>query len=160
MVTFSWSCRMIMTKSWLNITCGFIPRKIQLHIHTGLWSPANWMAQSAHETLYKRHVNINEMARFMWAKWVNTSWGPGPMKIHYFYLFKISDGHILLWGHWYPCCRLLVMFSLDFKARVGSLICRDIHDVHSLRFTSGVTPANLLVSSMAAKPFSSIYTYE
>ena len=32
-----------------------------------------------------------------------------------------------------------------------------IHVSHSLRFTSGVTPADLSVASMAAKPFSSMY---
>ena len=32
------------------------------------------------------------------------------------------------------------------------MLGRGIHVTHSLRFTSGVTPANLLVTSMAAKP--------
>ena len=36
---------------------------------------------------------------------------------------------------------------LGFKARVGSLI-----HPYSLRFTSGVTPTNLLAASMAAEP--------
>ena len=43
-VTFStlqYMCHAIETKSWLNITCGFIPRKIQRHIHTGRWSLVN-----------------------------------------------------------------------------------------------------------------------
>ena len=61
-------CRAIKTKSWLNITCGFIPRKIQWHIHTGRWSLVNWVAQSAYKTLYKRHMNINEMACQPWGR--------------------------------------------------------------------------------------------
>ena len=56
------TCCVIKTKSWLNITHGFIPRKIQWHIHTGQWSLVNWVVQSTYETLYKRHMNINEMA--------------------------------------------------------------------------------------------------
>ena len=32
-----------------------------------------------------------------------------------------------------------------------------IHGIHSLIFTSGVTPADLLATSMAAEPFSSTY---
>ena len=50
-----------------------------------------------------------------------------------------------------PFCRatdtseLLVTSILGFKARVGSLIftCRGVHDVCSLRFTSGATSADL-----------------
>ena len=34
---------------------------------------------------------------------------------------------------------------------------RGVHDVSSLRFISGVTPADLLTAGMAAKVFSSIY---
>ena len=61
-------------------------------------------------------------------------------------------------GHRYPCFELLVTSPLGFKTRVGSFICawqRHICVTCSLRFTSGVTPANLLVASMTAKPFSS-----
>ena len=31
----------IKTKSWLKVTHGFIPRKMQWHIHTGQWSLVN-----------------------------------------------------------------------------------------------------------------------
>ena len=44
---------------------------------------------------------------------------------------------------------------LGFKTRVGSALFelgRGICVTHSLRFTSDVTPADLLVASMAAKP--------
>ena len=44
---------------------------------------------------------------------------------------------------------------LGFKARVGSALFElsgGVHVTHSLRFTSGVTPADLLVASMAAEP--------
>ena len=59
--------------------------------------------------------------------------------------------HVLLWGHWYPCFGLLVTSPLGSKVRVGSLIhtWQRIHDVGSLRFTSGVTPADHLMASMA-----------
>ena len=35
---------------------------------------------------------------------------------------KIIGNKSFLWGHWYPCLRLLVMSPLGIKARVGSLI--------------------------------------
>ena len=47
----------------------------------------------------------------------------------------------------------LGLSALGFRARVG----RGLHVTCSLRVTSGVTPANLLLASMAAKPFSSTY---
>ena len=43
---------------------------------------------------------------------------------------------------------------LGFKARVGSalfVLGRGVGDIHSTRLTSGVTPADLLVASMAAE---------
>ena len=45
------------------------------------------------------------------------------------------------------------MSPLGFKARMVSLIqaCGGIYVTPSLRFASGVTPANLLVASMAAE---------
>ena len=36
-------------------------------------------------------------------------------------------------------------------------LCRAVHVTHSLRFTSGMTPADLLTASMAAMLFSSMY---
>ena len=45
---------------------------------------------------------------------------------------------------------LLVACPLDFKVRVGNL-------THSLRLTSGVRPADLLVTSIAARQITSIY---
>ena len=65
-----------------------------------------------------------------------------------------------LLGHWYTCFELLVMSPLGFKARVDSLICawlRCVCATCSLRFIFGVTPADLLVDSMAAEPISSMY---
>ena len=46
------------------------------------------------------------------------------------------------------------MSPLGFKARVGSLIHAwwRLHVTRSLRFTSGVTPADLLAASMEAEP--------
>ena len=57
-----------------------------------------------------------------------------------------------LWGHWYPCFGLLETSPYSFKARVGSLLPgRGVYVTYSLRFTSGETPADLLVASMAAE---------
>ena len=40
----------------------------------------------------------------------------------FFFLKKTFGGHkSFLWGHWCPCYGLLVMSSLSFKGRVGSL---------------------------------------
>ena len=49
-------------RAWCKETHGFIPRKIQWHIHAGLWSLVNWEAWSTYETLYKVVMNINEVA--------------------------------------------------------------------------------------------------
>ena len=60
----------------------------------------------------------------------------------------------------YPCFGLLVTSPLGFKARVGSALFAlggGVHVTHSLRFTCGATPADLLVASMAAKLISSTY---
>ena len=52
----------------------------------------------------------------------------------------------------------MICISVDLFQRVSSLMLSgDIHNIHSLRFTSGVTPADLLVASMAAELFSSTY---
>ena len=37
-------------------------------------------------------------------------------------LFKCFGGHVLLWGHWYPCFGFLVMFPLGFRIRVCSAL--------------------------------------
>ena len=47
----------------VKIIRGFIPKKIQWHIHTGPtgpWSLVNLVVQSAYKTLYKGLMNINE----------------------------------------------------------------------------------------------------
>ena len=41
-------------------TCGFISKKIQWHIHAGLWSLVNCLVGSLYEALYKVLMNINE----------------------------------------------------------------------------------------------------
>ena len=62
-----------------------------------------------------------------------------------------------------PCFGLLVMSVLTFKARVYELyphLCALLPACNRiLRFTWGVTPADLLVASMASKPFPSTYLY-
>ena len=52
-----------------------------------------------------------------------------------------------------PVFGLLVMSALGFKARLGSALFtlgRGLHDIHSLRFTSGVTPLQVYYGSIAA----------
>ena len=67
--------------------------------------------------------------------------------------------HVLLWGHWYPCFGLLVTSPLGFKAEWAALfaLIRAIHDVCTLKFTFGATPANLLMTSMGAGHFPQMY---
>ena len=48
---------MVLDNTWV-----FIPRKVQWHIHTGLWSLVNCQVRSAYKTLYKVVMNINEVA--------------------------------------------------------------------------------------------------
>ena len=64
-----------------------------------------------------------------------------------------------LWGHWYLCFGLLVTSALGFKAKGGSrcLCALSLEHNEILRFTSGATPADLLVASMAAESFSPTY---
>ena len=64
-----------------------------------------------------------------------------------FFLKKIGGHESFLWGHWYPCFGLLVTSPLGFKRQRHRC-----YITHSLRFTSGATPANLLAASMAAEP--------
>ena len=53
------------------------------------------------------------------------------------------------------------MCPLGFQARLGSLICTGggggVCATCSLRFTSVVTPADLLAAGMATEPFSTTY---
>ena len=74
----------------------------------------------------------------------------------YFFFKNLCWTHVHFWGHWYPCFRLLVMSPLGFKARVGSALfelCRGVHDICSLRFTSGATPLPVYIASIAASRF-------
>ena len=41
-------------------THGFIPKKIQWHIHAGPWSLVNCWREGSYEALYKVLMNINE----------------------------------------------------------------------------------------------------
>ena len=54
-----------------------------------------------------------------------------------------------------PLMALFWTSALGFKARMNSLACMLCH----LSFTSGVTPDDLLVASMAAEPFWSTYMH-
>ena len=62
-------------------------------------------------------------------------------------------------GHQYPSFGLLMMSSLGFKAREGSLKNLCLAEIY-LRFTSGATPADFLAASIAAKLFFSTYLCE
>ena len=88
---------------------------------------------------------------------------------------------VLFMGHCWPCFGPLVTSSLQiniayilwytgythltlyicpgFQSQVASLACMLCRDGF-LRFTSGVTPANLLAASMAAEPFLSTYFFQ
>ena len=57
--------------------------------------------------------------------------------------------YVLLWGHSYPCFELLVTSALGFKASVDFSLACFLACMLFLRFTSGVTPANLLTASTA-----------
>ena len=78
--------------------------------------------------------------------------------IFFFFFFKSCwRTHVLFWGHWYPCFGFLVTSPLGFKARVGSalftIFCGGECNVHSPRFTSGATLADLLAAG--AQPVTS-----
>ena len=65
-----------------------------------------------------------------------------------------------LWGHWYPCFRLLMMSALGFKARMDpSLSCFPTYMQRISQVHSGTTPADLLMANMVAEPFWSIYLH-
>ena len=72
----------------------------------------------------------------------------------FFKKFFLGGHDSFLCHHWYPCVGPLVTSQLGFKARLGSLIPigGGIVIIHSLRLTSGVTPANFFAVSMAAEP--------
>ena len=52
---------------------------------------------------------------------------------------------------------MLLLVAITFQYQLGSLIptAGGMHVTHSLRFSSGATPADLLAASMAAEPISS-----
>ena len=74
-----------------------------------------------------------------------------------FFLKSFWRTHVLFWGHWYPCFGFLVTSPLGFKARVGSalfaIFCGGKCNIHSPRFTSGATLADLLAAG--AQPVTS-----
>ena len=66
----------------------------------------------------------------------------------------------LLWGLWYPCLGILVLSAIGFKGRVDPHLCASSPACNAfLRFTSGVTAADLLTASMAAEHFWSTYFF-
>ena len=79
--------------------------------------------------------------------------------IHSFFIMWWT--HVHLWGHWYPVLDFWWCLLSVSKPEWVALFALGggVHDVCSLRFTSGVTPADLLVASMAAKSFSSTYLW-
>ena len=66
-----------------------------------------------------------------------------------------------LWGHWYPCFGRLVTSALGFQSQwwISFTCACFVASVHNkfLRFTSGATPADVLVDNMAFIPFHSMY---
>ena len=75
--------------------------------------------------------------------------------------FNFGRHESFFWGHWCPCFGLLVISPLGLKKEWAALFTlgRGTYTTHFLRFTSGSTPAYLLVSSMAAKPISFTYLW-
>ena len=75
--------------------------------------------------------------------------------------FLIFGGHqSFLWAHWYLSFELLETSALGFKARVDpSFACSPPMCNGFLRFTSSATSADLLMASIAVKPFWSTYFY-
>ena len=73
--------------------------------------------------------------------------GTHPTGMHSSFIWIFGGCKSLLWGHWYPCFGLLVMSPQGFKSRG-----RGIGVTCSLRFISGVTPADHLMASMVAQP--------
>ena len=76
--------------------------------------------------------------------------------------FRLNfGGHMhFLSDHWYPCFWLMETSALGCKARVDRLVaCFAFSPAFNwfLRFTSGATTADLLVASMATKPFQYMY---
>ena len=78
----------------------------------------------------------------------------------FFFFFKsfLADTCPFFWGHWYPCFWISGDVSLwVFKARVGFCLiryfCGGECNVHSPRFTSGATLADLLAAG--AQPVTS-----
>ena len=64
-----------------------------------------------------------------------------------FFFQRIFGGlKSFLWGHWYPCFRLLVTSALGFKTRVDLSLAFFPSSYASLKFTSGATPVNLLTT--------------
>ena len=75
-----------------------------------------------------------------------------------FFLFCFFGRHkSFSWGHWCPSFGLLVTSPLGFKASFA--LDRGICVRCSPRFTSSVTPADLLAASMAAEPFCFTYLW-
>ena len=78
-------------------------------------------------------------------------------------VFKIywSTSVEVLWDYWYRSFRLLVMYALGLKTGGGSPCFHALLPAHNgfPRFTSGATPADLQVASMATEPFTSTYLH-
>ena len=60
-----------------------------------------------------------------------------------------------LWGHSYSYFGLLVTSNLGYRARVDPLTCvlQLLYAMDCSHLPSGATPADLLMASMATKPF-------
>ena len=74
----------------------------------------------------------------------------------FFFFFKVFGGHMsFFWGHWYPCFSGDV--SSGFQSQSGFCLiryfCGGECNVHSPRFTSGATLADLLAAG--AQPVTS-----
>ena len=73
---------------------------------------SNSLLSKIHSTLFVHTLSNTSIHRFRKTKVDKTN----------FFKKIFWRTHVHFWGHWYSCFGLLVMFPLDFKARVGSLI--------------------------------------
>ena len=114
-------------QSWLSVHKGFIHENVWI----GLREPAVGQAPILHECPILRWCprlppttcrlcDLHLEPKYLLAVTICIGCSSSHINIFYKILEDISS---LCWDHWYPCFGLVVMSSLGFKARMGSLTC-------------------------------------
>ena len=104
---------------------------------------------------YRRHLQMSFQGLLEYViQWL--FWQPKALS-NFFLKFIIGGHKSFLWSHWYPCFGPLVTFPWGSKPGSTCLCAFSLAYSGFLRFTSGMTPADLLAASMGAKPFPSMY---